>query len=88
MAKYTFEIEKVENGEKVVQSVNNDHSETDILFLMDMLSDAVIIVALRQMNEGEITELKVNRDKDGSVHVSITGAQDRIFAKVWRADNG
>ena len=88
MAKYTFEIEKVDNGEKVVRSFNSDHAETDILFLMDMLGGAVITVALRQINEGEITELKLNRDKDGSVHVSITGAQDRIFAKVWRGDNG
>ncbi len=88
MAEYTCEIEKVENGEKVVRSFNSDHAEIDILLLMDMIGDAVITVALRQINEGEITELKVNRDKDGSVHVSITGAQDRIFAKFWRADNG
>lgn len=87
MAKYTCEIERVENGEKITRNFISDYCEKHILFPVDILQAVAFFVRLREMNAGEITELKVNRNKDGSIHVSITGAQDRIFAKVWRADN-
>lgn len=87
MAKYTCEIEKTENGEKITRDFTSDIGEKCILLPVDILRTVAVFVDLREMRKGEITELKVNRDKNGSVRVSITGAQDRIFAKVWRADN-
>lgn len=87
MAKYTCEIEKVETGEKITRDFTIDFGEKHILFPVYVLRAVAVYVDLCEMKEGEITELKINRNKDGYIHVSITGAQDRIFAKVWRADN-
>lgn len=88
MAKYTCEIERVEDDDKITRDFTSDFGEKSILFPVDILRAVAVFVDLYEMNKGEITELKVSRDKDGSVHVSITGAQDRIFAKVRRGDNG
>lgn len=87
MAKYTCELEKVETGEKITNGFTSDYGERCILFPVDVLRAVAVYIDLCEMKEGEITELKINRNKDGSIHASITGAQDRIFAKVWRADN-
>lgn len=88
MAEYTCEIEKVENGEKITRDFTSDIGEKCILFPVDILRAVAVFVDLREMNKGEITELKVTRDKDGSILASVTGPQDRIFAKVRRVENG
>ena len=83
MTSYEFTVEKVENSAA-------ESGEFRLVDGYDEIIPCILEVdkAARRLAEGEITEIKATRHKDGTVFVSITGAQDRIFAKVRRADNG
>lgn len=86
MEKFNCEIERVEGGEKITHfMLGNDNGA---MFLPYCARFVARVVTVSELNEGDITEIKANRGKDGSVFVSLLGAQDRIFTKVWRVDNG
>ena len=85
MDKYSVEIERVENGKKITHyMLGNDNGA---MFLPYCARFVARIIDAHKMNEGTITEVKAVRCKDGTVFVSVLGAQDRIFAKVWRCCN-
>ena len=86
MDKYNVEIERVEGGEKITHFMfGNDNNATT--FLPYCAWFVVTKTIALEMNKGDITEIKAERSKDGMVFVSALGAQDRIFAKVWRCGN-
>ena len=85
MDKYSVEIERVEGGEKITHfMLGNDNGA---MFLPYCARFVARIITVFELNKGDITEIKVNRCKDGTFFVAVTGAQDRIFAKVWRCEN-
>ena len=85
MDKYNVEIERVEGGEKITHfMIGNDNGA---MFLPYCARFVARIITVLEMNAGTITEIKAVRCKDGTVFVSALGAQDRIFAKVWRCGN-
>ena len=85
MDKYNVEIERVEGGEKITHfMLGNDDGA---LFLPYCARFVARIITVLEMNKGDITEIKAERGKDGTVFVSALGAQDRIFANVWRCGN-
>ena len=85
MDKYNVEIERVEGGEKIMHfMLGNDDGA---LFLPYCARFVARIITVLELNEGTITEIKAVRCKDGTIFVSLLGAQDRIFAKVWRCGN-
>ena len=86
MEKFNCEIERVEGGEKITHYMLGNDNGT--MFLPYCARFVARVVTVFGLNEGNITEIKANRFKDGTVFVSLLGAQDRIFAKVWRAGNG
>lgn len=85
MDKYSVEIERVEGGEKITHFMLGNDNGT--MFLPYCARFVARIVTVFGLNKGDITKIKVNRFKDGSVFVSLLGTQDRIFAKVWRCEN-
>ena len=85
MDKYNVEIERVEGGEKITHfMLGNDNGA---MFLPYCARFVARIIDARKLNAGTITEIKAVRCKDGMVFVSALGAQDRIFANVWRCGN-
>lgn len=87
MDKYSVEIERVEGGEKIKCDFTNVFDEHGVLFLANIPRVIAAAIYDHKLNKGDITEIKVNRCKDGTFFVAVTGAQDRIFAKVWRCEN-
>ena len=86
MDKYNVEIERVEGGEKITHFMLGEDNGT--MFLPYCARFVARIIDAHKMNAGTITEIKAVRCKDGTVFVSALGAQDRIFAKIWRCRNG
>ena len=85
MDKYNVEIERVEGGEKITHfMLGNDDGA---LFLPYCARFVARIICEHKLNAGNITEIKAVCCKDGMVFVSALGAQDRIFANVWRCGN-
>ena len=82
MDKYNVEIERVEDGEKITRFMLG--KDNGAMFLPYCSRFVARIIDTHKMNAGTITEIKAVRCKDGTVFVSALGAQDRIFAKVWR----
>ena len=89
MVEYAYEIERAEDGTKIMCNLFSSYeiNETNILFIADIGLTVSKLINAHNINRGILSEIKVNRNKDGSFFVSVTGAQDRIFAKVWRCDN-
>ena len=85
MDKYNVEIERVEDGEKITRLMLGEDNGT--MFLPYCARFVARIITVFELNAGDITEIKAVRCKDGMVFVSALGAQDRIFAKVWRCGN-
>lgn len=86
MEKFNCEIERVEGGEKITHfMLGNDNGA---MFLPYCARFVARIITVFDVNKGDITEIKAERSKDGTVFVSALGAQDRIFAKIWRCRNG
>ena len=85
MDKYNVEIERVEGGEKITRFMLGNDNGT--MFLPYCARFVARVVTVSELNKGNITEIKANRFKEGTVFVSALGAQDRIFAKVWRCGN-
>jgi hypothetical protein len=86
MDKYNVEIERVEGGEKITHFMLGE--DNGAMFLTYCARFVARIITVFDVNKGDITEIKANRGKDGTVFVSVLGAQDRIFAKIWRCRNG
>ena len=82
MDKYNVEIERVEDGEKITHFMLGEDNGT--MFLPYCARFVARIITVFEMNKGDITEIKAERGKDGTVFVSALGAQDRIFANVRR----
>ena len=82
MDKYIVEIKRVEGGEEIMYFMLGEDNGT--MFLPHCARFVARIIDAHKMNEGNITEIKAVRCKDGTVFVSALGAQDRIFANVWR----
>lgn len=85
MDKYNVEIERVEGGEKITRLMLGE--DNGAMFLPYCARFVARIITVFEMNRGDITEIKAERGKDGTVFVSVTGAQDRIFVKVRRCEN-
>lgn len=79
-----YTIEKIENGAKVCGEWIDTDRRTNISKLRDVLLYVSGDVEKRALAEGEITEIKVTQQRDGSILVCVTGPRDRIFAKVER----
>ena len=86
MDKYNVEIERVEGGEKITRFMLGE--DNGAMFLPYCARFVARIITVFDVNKGDITEIKAERGKDGTVFVSALGAQDRIFAKIWRYRNG
>ena len=85
MEKFNCEIERVEGGEKITHFMLGEDNGT--MFLPYCARFVARIITVLELNAGDITEIKAVRCKDGTVFVSALGAQDRIFANVWRCGN-
>ena len=85
MDKYNVEIERVEGGEKITHFMLGE--DNGAMFLPYCARFVARIIDAHKLNADNITEIKAVRCKDGMVFVSALGAQDRIFAKVWRCGN-
>ena len=85
MYKYNVEIERVEGGEKITRLMLGE--DNGAMCLPYCARFVARIITVFEVNKGEITEIKAVRCKDGTVFVSALGAQDRIFANVWRCGN-
>ena len=86
MDKYNVEIERVEGGEEIMYFMLGE--DNGAMFLPYCARFVARIITVFDVNKGDITEIKAERSKDGTVFVSVLGAQDRIFAKIWRCRNG
>ena len=86
MDKYNVEIERVEGGEKITHFMLGE--DNGAMFLPYCARFVARIITVFEMNKGDITEIKAERGKDGSVFVSLLGAQDRIFASIKELRNG
>ena len=85
MDKYIVEIKRVEGGEEIMYFMLGE--DNGAMFLPYCSRFVARIIDVHKMNAGTITEIKAVRCKDGTVFVSALGAQDRIFANVWRCGN-
>ena len=88
MVKYTYVTEKVEDGRRVEGEWSAKDGATDFQTLVDLLLYLCDEIDYYGVFEGDITEIKATRDKDGSILVAVTGNKDRIFTKVRRVYDG
>ena len=88
MVKYTYVTEKVEDGRRVEGEWSAQDGATDFQTLGDLLHYLCGEIDYYGFFEGDITEIKATRDKDGSILVAVTGNKDRIFSKIRRGDGG
>ena len=88
MVKYTYVTEKVEDGRRVEGEWSAQDGATDFQTLGDLLHYLCGEIEHYGVFEGDITEIKATRDKDGSILVAVTGNKDRIFSKVRRVYDG
>lgn len=88
MIEYTYVTEKVEDGRRVDGWLVEPDNATGLQTLHDVIGYICREVKRIDMTEGDITEIKATRDKDGSILVAVTGNKDRIFSKVRRIDDG
>ena len=88
MIKYTYVTEKVEDGRRVKGEWSAKDGATDFQTLGDLLHYLCGEIDHYGVFEGDITEIKATRDKDGSILVAVTGNKDRIFTKVRRVYDG
>ena len=86
MEKFNCEIERAPGGEKITHFMLGE--DNGAMFLPYCARFVARIITVLEMNAGTITEIKAVRCKDGTVFVSALGAQDRIFAKFRRCENG
>lgn len=81
-----YTIDKIENGAIIRGSMVDTNRETTFAKLVDILLYLCGDIASNNLPEGDITEIKATRDKDGSILVCVTGNRDRIFGKVEVAE--
>lgn len=83
MAKYTYEIQRIEDLKMVRGNLETFKCGME---LMAKIADVVAgEIERNRLTEGEIDELKVTGTREGYFLVHANGAQDRIFAKVVKA---
>ena len=88
MVKYSYTTEKVEDGRRVEGEWSAKDGATDFQTLGDLLHYLCGEIEHYGVFEGDITEIKATRDKDGSILVAVTGNKDRIFSKIRRVYDG
>ena len=88
MVKYTYVTEKVEDRRRVEGEWSAKDGATDFQTLGDLLHYLCGEIDHYGVFEGDITEIKATRDKDGSILVAVTGNKDRIFSSVRRVYDG
>ena len=86
MAKYTYEIERFENGEKLRGCVETH--KTGAMCAVEIMAAVVDEIYQKCLAMGEITEIKTTITREGYFLAYANGAQDRIFAKVRKQDDG
>ena len=88
MVNYIYTTEKVEDGRRVEGEWCAKDGATDFQTLGDLLHYLCGEIDHYGVFEGDITEIKATRDKDGSLHVAVTGNKDRSVSSVRRIDDG
>lgn len=80
-----YTIEKIENGAKISGEWVDTDRRTSLSRMRDVLLYICGDIEHKNIPEGNITEIKVTQEKDGSIFVCVTGSRDRIFAKMEAA---
>lgn len=83
MAKYTYEIQRIEDLKMVRGSMESFMLGAGLM--AEIAETAAQEIERNGLTEGEIDELKVTATREGYYLVHANGAQDRIFAKVVKA---
>ena len=86
MAKYTYEIERLENQDMLSGAIET--YKTGAMSAVEIMAAVVDEIYQNSLAVGEITEIKATSTREGYFLVYANGAQDRIFAKVRKQDDG
>lgn len=83
MAKYTYEIQRIEDL-KILRG-NVETCKTGAALMGEIAAAVAEEIERNGLSDGEITEIKITNTREGYFLVHANGAQDRIFAKVVKA---
>lgn len=75
---YGYTIERAESGRRVCGVISSD-TTTGVKSVAEYVCKRIFEANLPT---GDITDLRIQRRKDGSVLISALGAMDRIFATI------
>lgn len=75
---YGYTIERAESGRKICGVISSD-TTTGVKSVAEYVCKRIFDAGLPT---GDITDLRIQRRKDGSVLISALGAMDRIFATI------
>ena len=79
---YGYTIERAESGRRICGVISSD-TTTGVKSVAEYVCKRIFDAKLPT---GDITDLRIQRRKDGSVFISALGAMDRIFAVIRKVD--
>ena len=75
---YGYTIERAESGRRICGVISSD-TTTDVKSVAEYVCKRIFEAKLPT---GDITDLRIQRRKDGAVFITALGAMDRIFATI------
>ena len=74
-------------GNEIFDIARKKMPQPDGMTLSELMLFTIARNICKALSDGVIDREQAHREKDGTVFVSVTGAQDRIFVKVRRCEN-